>query len=197
MTCNDNAWEKREHCTPQNCNNGIWENGEECDPLVPYSDNCCKNVCLRDTSSKCNALDPSIDASFIDGSGKMWLFKGDKYVIYSNMHGDVNAPETFEDIAELNMYWTQGLSAALYVSGEDIVYFFKDFSYYRYNLGERRQIDEYPIIIEKNLQGLPGYVYPSNVSVLRNSFRRFYEIVSPSSIAVESTPLSLLGIKDI
>ncbi len=82
----------------------------------------------------------------------MWLFAGEKYAVYSNMHEDISAPEIFEDISHLGMTWTRDLSAALYVSGEDIVYFFKDFSYYRYDLGKRKQLDLTPIFIDENAE---------------------------------------------
>ncbi len=97
----------------------------------------------------------------------MWLFTGEKYAIYSNMHEDISAPETFEDISELNMTWTRDLSAALYVREEDIVYFFKEFSYYRYDLAARNQLDLIPILIDENAEYDESDLGRSSLSLFR------------------------------
>ncbi|SAL05796.1 Hemopexin [Caballeronia calidae] len=98
-----------------------------------------------------------IDAAVNDDSGKVYFFKGSQYLRYDIAANAVDAgfPKSIAD------HWP-GLAQADFASGIDAavnwgngkLYFFKGDRYVRYDLGQNRSDDGYPV---RTADGWPGF----------------------------------------
>jgi hypothetical protein len=134
-------------CDAAVCGNALWEPSEACDKTLDSE--CCSSTCTRLTTTTCKNKNPRIDAAFSDTSGRIYLFQGSQVARYDSINDRKPAtgyPKLISEQFPSLTAWTGDISAAFSTS-DNVVYFFKGFSYVRYDMTTNSQLDATAIAI--------------------------------------------------
>ncbi|MBF0547392.1 MAG: hypothetical protein HQM08_23320 [Candidatus Riflebacteria bacterium] len=103
------------------------------------------------------SLSPSIVTAVEDGSGKVFFFKGNKYIRF-DIKADKADPDYPKPIGATNwpgLPWTDGINAA-FNNGQGKIYFFKGDQFVRFDVKADKVDPDYPKPIDAtNWPGLP------------------------------------------
>lgn len=106
------------------------------------------------------SFNTGIDAALMnDGNGRIYFFKGERYVRFSKVSGGVDPgyPKPIKgNWPGLPAEFQQGIDAALWRKSNGRIYFFKGTQYVRFSAGGAKVDAAYPKPIKGNWPGLPG-----------------------------------------
>ena len=126
-------------CSASVCGNAVKEGAKDCEPALSFEDDCCLSDCTRSASAECLRSNKQFDAAFTDSGGRLFLFQGTQFSVYSGLASgdsigapDAGFPKLIADLFPIAS-WNGSFDAA-FCTPDDIAYVFKQFSFVRIEL---------------------------------------------------------------